>query len=225
MDWAYANLSRVIARFYSEKHGDGGMLRGEQVWVSLSGGPGAGKSTFARELVQRLRIAGVKSIVVPMDGYHYYKAELDKFDDPKKAHVSRGAPFTFNVEKFLKDLTDAKEKKEFSFPSFDHSQGDPVENSIVLEKDVMVVVVEGNYLLLEDEPWNKIKDLMDKSIFLSVEEEEAQVRITKRHMAAWDWPKDKAEHRVKTNDLPNLRLVVQRGSKRADLTVKSVPDA
>ena len=136
MELEYAKLSENIARFYNEKHGNSGVLQGEQVWISLSGGPGAGKSTFAEQIVERLRVAGINSIVVPMDGYHYYRKELDGFDDPERAHQYLGAPFTFNEEKLIRDLTEAKRLKEFSFPSFDHSQGDPVEKSIKLKKNV-----------------------------------------------------------------------------------------
>lgn len=38
--------------------------------------------------------------VVPMDGFHYYRHELDTFKDPQLAHKFRGAHYTFNVDKF-----------------------------------------------------------------------------------------------------------------------------
>jgi pantothenate kinase len=43
-----------------------------------------------------------------MDGYHYYRHQLDQFDDPVEAHASRGAAFTFDSEKFVEDVTTAK---------------------------------------------------------------------------------------------------------------------
>ena len=31
-----------------------------------------------------------------MDGYHYYRSELDEMSDPELAHARRGAEFTFD---------------------------------------------------------------------------------------------------------------------------------
>ena len=87
-----------------------------------------------------------------------------------------------------------------------------------------MIIVEGNYLLLNQDPWDKIKGLMDKSIFISIDEDEAKERLIHRHMAAWGWNREKAEHRVVDNDLPNLRLVVENGSERADMSIKSVQE-
>jgi pantothenate kinase len=46
----------------------------------------------------------INAAVVSMDGYHYYKHQLDKFEDPKEAHARRGAAFTFNADRFVKDV-------------------------------------------------------------------------------------------------------------------------
>jgi len=41
--------------------------------IGVCGIPGAGKTTFARQLQQVLG----KAIVVPMDGFHLYRKDLD----------------------------------------------------------------------------------------------------------------------------------------------------
>ena len=46
----------------------------------------------------------VETRVVPMDGYHYYRKELDTFPDAAEAHRRRGAPFTFNANRFATEL-------------------------------------------------------------------------------------------------------------------------
>ena len=68
-----------------------------QFWIGLAGAPGSGKSTLAEALRERL---GELLTVIPLDGYHYYRSELDDMEDPEKAHARRGAPFTFNAPKF-----------------------------------------------------------------------------------------------------------------------------
>jgi pantothenate kinase len=115
-----------------------------QFWIGLAGGPGSGKSTLAEALKTRL---GELLTIIPLDGYHYYRSELDGLDDPEEAHVRRGAPFTFNATKFVDDLIKARDTGEGTFPSFDHHTGDPVEADIQLTKGPRIVLVEYRYCL------------------------------------------------------------------------------
>ena len=55
-----------------------------------------------------------------------------------------------------------------SAPSFDHAQGDPIEDDIKIEQAHKVVLVEGNYLLLPEKPWDELRDLFDQRWLLQV---------------------------------------------------------
>lgn len=67
-------------------------------WIAVCGAPASGKSTLSQEIGRRLNDdKQIPTIVVPMDGYHYYKHELDAMPDPEAMHARRGAPWTFNV--------------------------------------------------------------------------------------------------------------------------------
>ena len=69
-----------------------------QLWVAIAGGPASGKTTLTQELCKRLeQDKGLPTAVIPMDGYHYYKRELDAMPDPEALHARRGAHWTFNV--------------------------------------------------------------------------------------------------------------------------------
>lgn len=73
--------------------------------VGVSGPPGGGKSTIAALVTDRANqlaaigdsTLGAAAVMVPMDGFHYYRKELDAMDDPKEAHARRGAHWTFNA--------------------------------------------------------------------------------------------------------------------------------
>ena len=67
-----------------------------QFWIGLAGGPGSGKSTLAQALQARL---GKLLTIIPLDGYHYYRRELDAMEDPDEAYKRRGAPFTGTLER------------------------------------------------------------------------------------------------------------------------------
>ena len=49
--------------------------------------------------------------------------------DPKEAHRRRGAHWTFDGERFLREVAAARRSGRGSFPGFDHAIGDPVENA------------------------------------------------------------------------------------------------
>lgn len=58
------------------------------------------------------------------------RRELDAMPDPQEAYRKRGAHWTFNGERFLREVGKAKENGSGAFPGFDHAAGDPVEGEI-----------------------------------------------------------------------------------------------
>lgn len=61
----------------------------QQYIIGIAGCPGSGKSTLAREVARRItqkcRDEGLArtAVVAPMDGFHYYKKQLDRMPDPQ----------------------------------------------------------------------------------------------------------------------------------------------
>lgn len=187
-------------------------------WIGLAGAPGSGKSTLANALQSEL---DELLTVIPMDGYHFYRHELDAMPDPAYAHARRGAPFTFNAQRFVNDLLEARNSGQGSFPGFDHGIGDPVEDAVLLCKGrSSVVLVEGNYLLLDDEPWCRLRtDVFDETWFLDVPVEVCKQRVFERHMATGRSEKE-ASTRVNNNDGPNAEIVSQISKKNADRIIQ-----
>ena len=188
-----------------------------QFWIGLAGGPGSGKSTLAKALKERL---GKLLTIIPLDGYHYYRSELDGMQDPAEAHARRGAPFTFNATKFVDDLIKAREAGEGAFPSFDHRAGDPVEADIHLQKGPQIVLVEGNYLLLDTEPWRQLRErVFDQTWFLEVPVPECNRRVAERH-AKTGLTEAQAQLRVATNDSINAELITKVSPGNADRIIR-----
>ena len=187
-----------------------------QIWISLAGPPGAGKSTISSSLIQYLP----NSIVIPMDGYHYTKSYLETMPDPILAFARRGADWTFDSERFVNDLKQGHKNNSGYFPSFDHSVGDPIENDIEVRVEHQFVIVEGLYLLFSKEPWSNIKDIVDISIFIDCSEDILKERLIKRHMEVFHMTKEEAEHRAINNDLPNAIEIIQT-KNRADIIVSN----
>lgn len=187
-----------------------------QLWVGICGAPGSGKSTLSEHLLKALPSA----VVVPMDGFHYYRSELDAFDDPLEAHRRRGAHFTFNAHKFVLSVSNAKERGSGTFPSFDHSIGDPVEDDIVVTTEHKIVIVEGLYLLLNIPPWSLIRDLLDLVFFVDCPEDELFKRLVARHIATLGLSEAKASDRATNNDLLNAKIIAL-SKEYADIIVNN----
>jgi pantothenate kinase len=158
------------------------------------------------------------SIVVPMDGYHFYKSHLSEMPDPALAFARRGAAWTFDSEKFVSDLESSKQNQCGLFPSFDHSVGDPMENDIAVKRDHKYVIVEGLYLLVELEPWARIKDIVDISIFVDSDVSVLTDRLVERHMRCFKMSREEATHRALNNDIPNSIEIIA-GKHRADVII------
>lgn len=189
----------------------------QKIWIGMAGAPGSGKSTLVNHLSEQF---GDLITVIPMDGFHYCRDELDIMPNAQEAHARRGAPFTFNAQRCVDSLIKAHELGEGCFPSFDHHIGDPIENDIVLSQDTSLVIVEGNYLLLDDAPWYQLKQkVFDETWFLSVPIDICCERVVYRHMQQ-GMSESQARHRVENNDRKNAQLVTQSSLKNADRIVR-----
>eukprot|EP00918_Siedleckia_nematoides_P102669 GHVU01224198.1.p1 GENE.GHVU01224198.1~~GHVU01224198.1.p1 ORF type:complete len:147 (+),score=11.14 GHVU01224198.1:24-464(+) len=98
--------------------------------IGIAGIPGAGKTTFSNLICRHVNAVwkernpespGDISVVVPMDGFHFTKAELAQFDDPVEARKRRGAPWTFNIHKLSACLKSIKFDQHASAPGFDRT--------------------------------------------------------------------------------------------------------
>lgn len=192
--------------------------------IGLVGCPGAGKTTMSKQICNRINEISRCDVcmVLPMDGFHLTKKQLDAFPDPKEAHRRRGSPWTFDGDAFARALYEAKNGNIVRCPSFDHAQGDPVPESILISPACRIVLVEGLYLLLQQEPWTSAARNLHECWFLETELEVALERV--KHRQAIDHPDRSTEEittRVEENDKLNALLVLDTKDK-ADLLVPDV---
>ncbi|MFE3516406.1 nucleoside/nucleotide kinase family protein [Streptomyces sp. NPDC059166] len=182
--------------------------------LGIAGAPGAGKSTLAAEIVAGL---DGRAVLVPMDGFHLAGAELERLGRADR----KGAPDTFDAAGYvalLERLRDPGATDPVYAPAFDRALEEPVAGSVRVEADVPLVVTEGNYLLLDDGPWARVRGLLDEAWFLDPEPETRVRRLVDRHVR-FGKSRAHAESWVARSDEPNARLV-ELHRHRADLVVR-----
>lgn len=185
---------------------------GERRLLGITGAPGAGKSTLAIALCDAL---GPVSARVPMDGFHLANQVLRDLGLADR----KGSPPTFDVGGFhalLRRLR-ANDEEVVYAPEFFREFEEPIAGALPVRRDVPLVVVEGNYLLLDQGRWRDTADLLDEVWYLRAEDTLRHDRLLSRHRAGGRSPDD-AEAWVAGNDEPNARLVAATAD-RADLIV------
>lgn len=189
---------------------------GRRVAIGLAGGPGVGKSTLAADLVAALNETNPGSAaLVPMDGFHMKHAKLEAMGQTD----FKGAPHTFEGEAFVAFLARLKAATgPVSGPGYSRKIEDTVEDAFTVAAEVKVLVVEGNYLLLGDEPWAGVKPLLDFSAFISVPRDLVRARLMKRHAQEGLFTEERNRAHIERNDLPNYDLVM-RSQDRADVVI------
>ncbi|MDO8985075.1 nucleoside triphosphate hydrolase [Cypionkella sp.] len=178
--------------------------------TALAGPPGAGKSTLAAELVSAL---GQGAKAVPMDGFHYDDAVLIA----RGARDRKGAPDTFDAQGFFHLLRRLRVEDEIAIPLFDRDLEISRAGADIVTAADRLLVVEGNYLLLNEAPWPQAAPLFDLTVWIDVSEAE----LDRRLQARWaHYGKTPAEARawIDNNDLPNIRRVTQ-NSRPADVVI------
>lgn len=176
-----------------------------RVVLGIAGPPGSGKSSLAAELLQALdRRAPGEAALLPMDGFHLDNAVLE----PRGLLARKGAPETFDFDGYRAALGRVRSGGSVAVPVFDRQLDLARAGAVVIGPEHRVVVSEGNYLLLDRDPWREVAEMFDVTLFLSVSEQELHSRLVQR----WrdhGLSEASAVARAEGNDLANARLITR----------------
>ena len=213
-------MTGVVPMFEPKIHGMSGLVasilnapqQGQRRVVAIAGPPGSGKSTIAKALVPLVGQAGAIAQVVPMDGFHLDNSILLE----RNLIDVKGSPGTFDVRGFAELISRLGNEPEIIFPKFDRDKDLAIAGSGFVSEECDLVLVEGNYLLLDAPFWRDLWKYWDFSVFLDVEPKLLQERLMQRWLDQ-GLSLDQAKKRVNDNDLVNLKTVVC-SSSVADFT-------
>lgn len=192
--------------------------RAGRTLVAIAGAPGSGKSTLAEALVAALNAAQEGSAaLLPMDGFHFDDAVLAARGDlPRK-----GAPHTFDVGGLDHALARLRARDEdfVAVPVFDRGLEIARAGARLIPRAVPVIVAEGNYLLLDRAPWDRLARHFDLTVRLDLAEAVLRDRLARRWQG-YGLDPAAITAKLEENDLPNGRTVAT-GSRPADYVIET----
>ncbi len=194
--------------------------KNDRLLVMLAAPPGAGKSTLSSFLEHLAKdvIPGKKIQAIGMDGFHrkqdYLTSHTTLIDGREVLMVDiKGAPITFDLNAFNEKIKTMMSEKRCGWPVYNRLLHNPVEDAVFVDGDI--IILEGNYLLLDEEGWRDLSDLADYTISIKADPVILKDRLINRKISTGS-PKEKAIKFVEFSDMANVTLCLDK-TKPADL--------
>ena len=186
--------------------------------LGIAGAPASGKSTVAARLLNELeRQRPGEAVGVGMDAFHIGHRVLVR----RGQAGIKGAPETFDAVGYRHLLQRIRTESGTVYaPEFDRDIEDSLAHVVEIGPQVGLVVTEGNYLLLDQPPWDGVRALLDEAWFVHLNDAERQRRMVARHLRHGHDQAD-AEARTFGTDERNAQLV-NAAPNRPDLWIEQL---
>lgn len=197
--------------------------KGGRIIAFLAAPPGVGKTTlacFLQHLSENTEdVAPITAI--GMDGFHHYQTYLDAHETVRDGVTIpmakiKGAPITFDLDKLTEKVRELAKGNPCMWPDYSRVIEDSVED--VHNVTGNIILLEGNYLLLNEPGWRDLKKYADYTIRITAKEEDVRNRLIERKARSGNSSREEAIKHVDYSDMYNFRLVAN-NSMPADLTL------
>jgi pantothenate kinase len=184
-----------------------------RLMTAVAGPPGSGKTAFATILVAVVNAEADEdvAVLVGLDGWHYpndYLAThyLDQDGERIALQNVKGAPETFDAVGAGRCLSEIRRGRHVSFPVYSRRLHEPISGRGSVDSHHKIVIAEGNYLLMDEGPWRRVRELFDVRIFISAPREILVASLTERHQRGGKTPDATVRH-IGAVDIPNAGRV------------------
>lgn len=176
----YSDLLKEVLHLYEEN-------KEERMIVGFAGPSGAGKSTcveILKVLTETLSLS-YNMMTLGIDAYSFRNEYLESHSDASGDMLSlhKGRFDTYDISKLEKDLLLFKEGKSLSLPSYSRKIHEPVEDATTIMESPCILLVEGLWLLREEDSWANIGKKIDFCFFMEPDKELVRELTIRRHMA------------------------------------------
>jgi len=172
--------------------------------IAVAGPPGSGKSTLSEQLAEMLRARSMQSHIISLDGFHLENSILKGLGLLDR----KGSPTTFDVLAFIQVMKRlAAYESDVAIPKFDRKRDISIEHASIVSTQDKILIVEGNYLLLNHE-----------TVFINPGMEVLEKRLIDRWLS-YGMDNESAQIRAFRNDIPNAKNVIE-NSLPANILIK-----
>ena len=198
----------------------------ERIIVFMAAPPAVGKTTLCEFLEylskQDQELTDIQAL--GLDGFHYHSDYINSHDaivlgEKVPMKQVKGCPETYDTEKLRQKLEKIK-TEDILWPIYDRNLHDVVEDQIKVTKDI--ILIEGNWLLLKQEPWKSMQQYADYKILILAEEDMLKERLIGRKEKG-GLTRAEAEEWYKNSDSKNV-IRVLKDSLKGDLLLKVEED-
>ncbi|MEP0089908.1 MAG: hypothetical protein ABJM02_18250 [Paracoccaceae bacterium] len=182
--------------------------------IAIAGPPASGKTTVSHALLEALNASHTRAGLLAMDGFHLDNTILDA----RGQRAQKGAPDTFDFGSFQACLKRLQTEEEVIAPTFDRTRDVSVGSSTIITPQMRTVIVEGNYLLLNDAPWCDLRAYWTFAAMITADRDTLEQRLIERWVHHGFSPQE-ARAKALENDIPNAVRVLT-DSAEADLTIE-----
>ncbi len=176
----YSELLKEVLHLYEE----GGE---ERMIVGFAGPSGSGKSTcveILKVLTETLSLS-YNMTTLGIDAYSfrndYLENHADALGDALSLH--KGRFDTYDISKLEKDLRLFQEGKSLLLPVYSRKIHEPVEDGVKVREGPCIMLLEGLWLLREEDSWANIGQKIDFCFFMEPDKDTAKDLTIKRHLA------------------------------------------
>lgn len=205
----YVDLFNALTAFYTSQ-------KKPRVIVGIAGPAGSGKSVIASifKMIESQVALPFKIETVGIDGFHYpNEFLLSKMSEGKPLKDHKGRFDTYDVKKLTESLRRFSLGERVFFPSYSRKTHDPVPDAVFAEQyDPTLLILEGLWILREEDGWSKVGEFLDYSIFIETNKEHIKEDLIKRHLRGGRTLADATAY-YEENESKNYDLIVQTSTK------------
>lgn len=194
--------------------------------IYLAAPAGAGKSTLAAYLsyIATTMVLPVDLQVLPMDGFHHTNAYLSTHTITRDGQTIvlstiKGCPESFDITSLTNHIASLYTTSPLPWPIYDRNLHEPIENAIDIHSKI--ILIEGNYLLLDHPQWSTLSSYADQTIFITTDPKLLQTRLVNRKALSMHYRKALAFYNA--SDAYNVTTVLDH-SKKSDILLQLQAD-
>ena len=193
-----------------------------RIFVFLAAPPGCGK-TILSLFLEHLSTQSNKEMIqaIGMDGFHYPNAYLESHTYLENGNAyplkqRKGGSDTFDVEALKQKIIKGRTMDNL-WPIYSRQIHDVMEDQIRLKQKI--ILIEGNYLLLNAGKWNSLITYCDDSVFVSAQEGELRQRLIERKIAGGSDPKEALDFYEQSDHRNVIQVLTQHHEANVELVM------